>query len=103
MQWRNCFRSAVFRPGHSIADELQFKQREHIVQMPAEGGVSKFVFRALPLSALYYHLGATRWGAKIIYICSRSPALLCITIRTVPSHGLTSQLHVVLPEPALNN
>lgn len=33
-----CFYSPVFRPVHSIADELQFKQRQHIAQMPASGG-----------------------------------------------------------------
>lgn len=71
--------------------------------MPAEWGVSKFVFGALPLSVVYYHFKAARWCAKIIYSRSHAGASLRNTTQILPSHGLTKTLHTILTEPALLN
>lgn len=69
-----CFYSPVFRPVHSIADELQFKQREHIVQMPASGGSASL------FSGHHHFLWCTD---------TQSP------LEGVPTHGINSK-HVVL-------
>lgn len=67
---KKSFYSPVFRPVHSIADELQFKQRQHIVQMPAGGGSASL------FSGHHHFLWCTD---------SQSP------LEGVPSHGITSR------------
>lgn len=85
-----CFYSPVFRTVHSIADELKFKQRQHIVQMPASGGVSKFVFRASSLLVVYWHSVTTRWGANTLDVQQTCCSFSGLTPHIALSSGLLS-------------